>query len=139
MKTIIKLQNNVKVKTLNEKPSLTHPEFQDQTNINKIMKKYHATGMITHLNQKQGQYADLSQIKDYQSSLNTVLQAQASFMTLPSDVRKKFQNDPNALISFLADPKNQDEAIKLGLKNPKPIKNDEQIKTNDEIKTEPKK
>jgi len=32
MKTIIKLQNNVKVKTLNEKPSLTHPEFQDQTN-----------------------------------------------------------------------------------------------------------
>lgn len=84
------------------------------------MKKYHSSGMITHINRRKGQYLDVSQLKDYQSSLQTVIDAQESFMTLPSEVRKKFANNPQQLISFLADPKNTDEAISLGLKKPKP-------------------
>jgi phage internal scaffolding protein len=119
MKKLIRLENgNVKVQTINDLPSKTQQQFAEQTNINNIMKKYHATGMITHLNQKQGQYVDLSTIKDYQSSLQTVIDANASFMTLSSEIRKKFNNNPQELLSFLADPKNKDEAISLKIINP---------------------
>lgn len=122
MKKLIKLANgNIKVQSLNDLPSKTQQQFAEQTNINHIMKKYHATGMITHLNSKKGQYVDLSEIKDYQSSLQTVMDAQAAFMTLPSETRKRFNNNPQELLNFLADPKNSDEAISLKLKNPQPI------------------
>lgn len=122
MKIITKDKNGlvIKVQTDNQEPSKTQQQFKDSSNINNIMKKYHATGMITHLNQKQGSYADLSKVKDYQSSLQTVIDAQQAFMTLSSDVRKKFSNDPQELIGFLADPKNRDEAESLNLITKKP-------------------
>jgi len=52
-------------------------------------------------------------------------------MALPSDVRKRFSNDPAELIDFLADKKNDEEAIKLGLKIKKnvPGSNDETKKS----------
>lgn len=104
--------------------------MKDHTDINKIMKKYHQTGMINHLNNRQGQYLDLSKVKDYQQSLDTVIEAQQSFMTLSSEVRKKFNNDPQEVINFLKDPKNTEEAIILGLKQkPKPPSENQQIIT----------
>ena len=71
--------------------------------------------MIEHVNQAQPQYLDVSALPDYQSALNIVQEAQASFDALPSTVRERFSNNPGSLISFLADPSNRDEAIKLGL------------------------
>ena len=55
-------------------------------------------------------------IRDYQSSLGKLMQAQQSFESLPSELRAKFENDPAQLISFLSDEKNNAEAVKLGLK-----------------------
>lgn len=116
MKKIVKRQDgSTKVITENVEPSLAQQSMKDICDINKIMAKYHKTGMITHLAKKRGQYVDLSSVKDYQTSLQTVIDAQAAFMTLPSGVRKKFQNDPQEIIAFLADPKNKQEAIDLGL------------------------
>lgn len=118
----------IKVQTKNEEPSLTQQHFESESNINNIMKKYHATGMITHLNRNKGVYADISTLGDYQNSLQTVIDAQNAFMTLPSSVRKKFSNNPQELINFLADSKNKDEAISLGLIKPvDPVINDEKI------------
>ena len=120
MKIITKRPNGTtRVITQNNEPSLTQQQFHDASDINQIMKKYHATGMITHLNQKKGAYLDLSSAKDYQQSLDLVIEAQRSFMTLPSETRARFQNDPQQLISFLSDDKNREEAIKLKLINPK--------------------
>lgn len=130
MKIIEKRENGtVRVKTVPEGESLTQQQFADETNINKIMKKYHATGMITHLNRKQGQYVDLSNVKNYQESLQTVIDAQKSFMTLPSEVRKRFENDPQQIINFLSDENNREEAISLGLIQKK-------VEANDEIKND---
>lgn len=107
-------------------------QFEEQSNINNIMKKYHATGMITHLNRKQGQYADMTQVKDYATSLQTVIDAQNAFMTLDSSIRKRFQNNPQELINFLKNPKNKDEAIALGIVN-KPSNANDEIKTTNAI------
>lgn len=92
-------------------------QFKDETDINKIMKKYHSGIMTSHLNRNPGRYGDFSQVKNYQESLNTVIKAQNSFMTLPSEIRFRFQNDPQKLLEFLADSKNKEEAIKLGIIN----------------------
>lgn len=96
-------------------------QFKDKCNINEIMRKYHKTGMIDHLRRSPGQYADLTQIKDYDAALNTVINARQSFMTLPSEVRSRFQNEPQALINFLQDEKNYEEGVKLGLLKARPV------------------
>lgn len=45
--------------------------------------------------------------------------AEERFMSLPSDVRARFGNDPFRLLEFLQDEGNRDEAVKLGLCMPR--------------------
>lgn len=99
-------------------PSLTQQQFSDFTDINKLIAQYEKTGLLTHVNSRQPIYGDFSNVSDYQSAYNAVIQAQAAFAVLPADVRERFANDPQQLLSFLSDPKNKQEAIKLGLVNP---------------------
>lgn len=110
----------LKITTINEEPSKTQQQFRDETNINNIMRKYHAGQGVTHLSNRQGTFADVSNIKTYQQSLQTVIDAQRSFGELPSAVRKRFGNDPYQLVGYLEDPANIEESIKLGLRNPPP-------------------
>ena len=44
-----------------------------------------------------------------------VVKAEEAFMTLPAVVRARFANDPAGIFTFLQDPANRDEAVKLGL------------------------
>lgn len=116
MKKVIRMENGrTRVITLNNEPTKTQQQFKDQCDVNNIMKKYKLTGEWPNP-KKQGIYLDSTNLPDYQSALNTVIAANDSFSTLPSDVRKRFSNDPAEMIKFLADPKNNEEAIKLGLK-----------------------
>lgn len=112
---------SIRVQTINNEPTLTQQHFADDCDISKIMDKYAKTGQVTHLNRAQGVYADLSMISDYRGMLETVQHANDVFSTLPALVRDKFRNDPSELITFLQDPNNHDEGVKLGLINPKPI------------------
>lgn len=52
-----------------------------------------------------------------QDAYNRILEAQAGFADLPSNVRARFGNDPMQMIAFLNDPANRVEAEKLGLVN----------------------
>jgi len=116
-KQISKRPNGTKrVQTLNALPSRTQMQYKDQVNVNNIMKKFKKTGSITHLrNAKEGVYADLTQITDYAESLMQIKKADEAFLSIPSEIRNKFQNNPANLISYLKDPKNTEEAIKHGL------------------------
>ena len=97
------------------RPSLTKQSFRDETNINGIMAKYEKTGLIAHVNEHKGQYGDYSGAQDYHSSMNQVLAAQEAFGSLPSSIRKRFENDPGAFLAFMDDPENEGEARQLGL------------------------
>lgn len=97
--------------------SRTKQEFVEQCDINNILKQFKQTGMVSHMSAKaaQGAYTDLPDPIEFQDSLNIVLQAETAFDSLPSKVRSRFHNNPEEFLAFMADPENQDEAIKLGL------------------------
>jgi len=117
-------------------PSLTHQSFADECDYNCVMARWERTGVIDHLNAKAPQYIDVVGIGDYQTALNTVLAAQDSFAALPSVVRDRFANDPAALLRFLEDPANLDEAVKLGLavgKSERPQEAGEELSTAKEV------
>ena len=95
---------------------MTKQEFVAECDINNIIKQYSATSQLKHISARaaQGQYMDLPDDLDFQTSLEIVRQAQEAFATLPSSTRARFENDPQNFLAFLSDPANQDEAIRLG-------------------------
>lgn len=113
--TIRRPNGTVKVLQLNSESTKTQQQFAAQVNVNNIMNSYKKGNPIMHLNRIEGRYADMSQIGDYQSMLDTVIKARETFETLPSKLRNRFQNDPGKLIEFMNDPKNKEEGIKIGL------------------------
>lgn len=99
--------------------SRTKQSEAEACNINVIMAKYSKTGLITHLNRYEGKYGDFTAITDYQTSLNIVMEAEKMFMSLPSDVRAKFENDPGKFLAFSNDPANFEKLREMGLAKPK--------------------
>lgn len=95
--------------------SRTRQSFNDETNINNIMARFDKTGLIDHVNEHQGSYGDFSEISDYHTALNHVIQAQDSFNSLPSKLRAHFDNDPGLFLDFMTDPANTEEIKKMGL------------------------
>lgn len=102
--------------------SMVKQSFADECNINTIVKRFEKTGMITHLNEREPFYGDVSELVGYDEALNVVARSQELFMSLSAEVRERFANDPARLISFLDDEGNLDEAVKLGIvvKRPDP-------------------
>lgn len=114
--TLDKANNRVRVQTINTEKSLTQQQFKDHTDINKIMERYQKTGELPGAD-RQGIFADVSEITDYHSSVQKVLDAQAAFMLLDPTLRNKFGNDPGQMLAFIQDPRNFEEAVKLGIFN----------------------
>lgn len=100
-----------------KEPSMTKQSFKDECDINNIVKRFEATGIIDHLNQRarEGVFVDLPDALDFQAALNLVAQAETAFMELPAALRARFENNPEKFLAFTADPANQQEMITLGL------------------------
>lgn len=94
--------------------SLCDASCLKETDINLILKRYNA-GDASNLNHP-GIFADVSALGDFASNMEVIRKATDDFNALPSDVRQRFGNDPRALVAFLTDSANDDEAIRLGLK-----------------------
>lgn len=60
-----------------------------------------------------GDFADIP--TDLRDCLNMAKRAEDLFMSLDPNVRRRFNNDPVEMLDFLNDPKNRDEAYRLGL------------------------
>lgn len=101
-------------------PSRTKQSELADSDINNIMARYATTGQITHLQAGQPLYGDFSEVEDYQTSLNKVMSAEDKFNSLPSDIRKKFDYNPQNMIDFILNPDNREECVKLGFIN-KPV------------------
>lgn len=92
-------------------------QFKDHCDLNKIVAKYKTTGRWQEVVMagQGGVYADISSIGDYQESVEKVLKANNAFMTLPAEIRVRFNNDPGELLKFIQNPRNFEEGKKLGL------------------------
>lgn len=93
---------------------------KDRCCVNNIMAKYHKTGIIDHVRQTEGRYADVSDVGDFQEAMNIVAQGKQSFEALPAKIRKRFNNDPVEFLQFVGNPDNQDDLIKMGLATARP-------------------
>lgn len=92
----------------------TEQSHKDHCNVNHIINKYDKTGILTHMNTIEAKFGDMTG-NDYKTMLDTVLEAKRNFKELPSNIRKRFDNNPEKLLAFMENPANRDEAIKLGL------------------------
>ncbi len=103
------------------KPTRAKQSFKAECDINVIMAKYKARGIVTHVTKYQGHYADLPNEVDFHANLQSVMDAKAAFDSLPSKIRERFHNDPAEFLGFVQNPDNQSEIDALGLGlNPKP-------------------
>lgn len=96
-------------------PSLAQQHFKDETDINVLLERFKVTGQMPQ-GVRLPTYGDFTGVTDFRSAQEAVLNARNAFMDLPASLRARFENDPQKLMDFLADPANSDEAVKLGLK-----------------------
>jgi len=99
--------------------SLTKQSDHDRACIHKIIKNYENTGILPQ--RPEGIFnADdiLPDVDSYHDAMNIVVDAQQKFNALPSDVRERFHNSPERMLQELANPKNRQEMVDLGLMNP---------------------
>ena len=95
-------------------PGHTRQAHKDECDINVIMGKYLKNGLISHVNEYQGEYGDFAAI-DFHEAMNTVIEAQNMFETVPSEIREQFGNDPGAFLEFAVNPDNEERMQELGL------------------------
>jgi len=110
----------IRVQYYTDKPSRTQKSHANDVDINNVVRKYTLNKLEASFDPTTGIYADFSNVPDYDKALQITIDAQNSFMKLPSTLRTKFNNDPQQLINFLSDPNNTEESIKLGLRNSPP-------------------
>lgn len=95
-------------------PSRTKQASADECDINQMMARYQKTGHLP-LGMGVGRYGDFDTVDDFLSAQLIVKTAELQFNSLPAEVRGRFNNQPQALLAFIQDPANLEEARKLGL------------------------
>jgi len=95
----------------------TEQQHENECNINTIMRKMHAQGIIPHY-ETGGNFGDFTSIDDFQTAQNRIIAANNDFMALPAELRAKFDNDPGQLLQFLENPDNREACQEMGLLAP---------------------
>jgi len=101
-------------------PSLAQQHLKDECDINVIVERFGVTGQLP-TTPLEPSYGDFSGVSDYHTALNAIKAADEAFMALPAKIRAKFDHDPNALLNYLQNEENRDEAIQIGLIDGKPV------------------
>lgn len=99
--------------------SLTVQSDAVDADINTIVRRFGITGQLP-VDLPFVTNVDLSEAPDtFQGAMDILMQAQESFMKLPADVRRRFDNDPALFMDFVSIPENIEEMRKMGLAVPK--------------------
>lgn len=112
---------------------LTQQQFAEEADINTIVRRFGLTGELPE-NPRLPTSGDFSDVTDFQSAMNAVTHAEQQFMTLPPELRKRFNHDPGELIAFMEDGNNRKEAIALGLINAPPERTRDAVQAIDELR-----
>ena len=102
------------VELITSEVSLVQQQFAESTRVRNILDKFMRTGIVEG-NPLPPRYEDVSEVQDYQSAMNLLVNVQGHFDALPSKIRDRFGNDPEKYLAFINDPQNIDEAVELGL------------------------
>lgn len=110
----LKDRQNVQI-DFSKSKSLTEQSHKDSCDIHQIMRKYESTGIINHVTQYQGTYADMADAPDYYTAQTIIADAKSMFETVPSRIRGEFENDPAKFLAFMQDPTKKAEIEAFGL------------------------
>lgn len=88
---------------------------RDLVDINSVIARFRATGMLDHVSRRQPLYADVSDAADLHTQLNRVRLAEARFAALPARVRSVANNDPVQFLEMLADEHGTQLLVDAGL------------------------
>lgn len=97
--------------------SKTKTEFAAETDLNMLMKRYGANAFMgtAPLNPR---FLDDDDRPDLQAAMQLMIDAEASFNSLPAVVRKEFDNDAVKFVEFATNPDNLDKLREWGLTAP---------------------
>lgn len=102
-----------------EDPSKAIQSQADEADINVIVRRFGITGQLPSV-AVPPTYADFTDgVTDYREAMDLILAANRSFMALPAEVRKRFDNDAALFLDFAENPANLDELRKMGLAIPR--------------------
>lgn len=103
-------------------PSLTRQEFAAECDINNIMKKYEATGIMPTLDGRIPTYWDASLMpENLQDAMNAMDYADELFMQLPAKIRREFNDDPVEFVDFATKTENRPKLQEWGLTEPEKV------------------
>ncbi len=83
---------------------------KDECDINKIMSRFAQTGTISHVNKYQGRYADFADY-DFVEQQNRLNAGVEIFNNLDGEIRREFQQNPQAFFDYVNDPANADDLL----------------------------
>lgn len=114
--------------------SMTQEHFREETEILNIIRRHDRNGVIDHINKGTAIYGDFSEITDYRDMIHKLREADSAFAQVPSDIRKRFENDPAKFFNFVTDQNNHAQLKQMGLvmTKPEPIKQDSSPNTEEE-------
>ncbi len=96
-------------------PTMTPQNFAAEVDINNIVKRAISTQDYSVLQPVDRQhFFDTSDFTDYHSTLDTLNTVSEDFQGLPSAIRRRFNDDVSAYVSFMSNPEN----FKFGVVSP---------------------
>jgi len=94
--------------------SRTKQSFADEADINTIVRQFGLTGKLPD-DLRPATYGDFQGVFDFHSAMNSVALANEEFERLPSAIRYRFHNDPQAFVEYCSNPENLDGMREMGL------------------------
>lgn len=101
-------------------PSLAVQDQRDEVDINTIVRRFGLTGELP-VGVRAPSYGDFTDVMDYHSSMNAIMEADARFMRLPADVRERFDNDAGKFVDFASEPRNAEQLKDWGMLLPEAV------------------
>lgn len=95
-------------------PSMTKQSFAAECDINTIMSRYEKTGVMPQ-GTRMYEFGEAISEYSFHESMNAVKHAEELFAGLSAKIRDRFNNDPAALLRWLDDSANLEEAVDLGI------------------------
>lgn len=94
--------------------SLADKQYKDECSVEGIIRRY---GVLPKPESKP-LGVDVSEYGDFHVCMDKVQTGIDEFMSMPSNLRARFGNDPRAFYDWIHNPSNVSEAVKLGLMIP---------------------
>lgn len=100
--------------TVCREKSLTRQSEAAACDINVIMKQYERSGQLP-LRNREAVFADVSEIGDFRTAVETIERGRSVFMQLPAEVRERFGNDAAGFLDWVNMDATIDQLREIGL------------------------